>query len=142
MRALVELHVNAYRIPRARLFLLAKALEMVGGIFGNHRERAKRNASVEAEIQRLGIDSQMTKSVEWLFDVANQRFEVRHAWDKNTGATHPRIQQRESVEFEANVNRVVRAIVCDRLGLKPPTINQGPPPATGKWDGDCLEFTC
>jgi len=145
IRELIELHVGTHAVSGGRLFGLAKALEIVGAFFqqGRNASRAARNAGLQAEMKKIGVDSELTRSVEWLFDIANERFDVRHAWKKDSPgvALHPRMTHQELSDFVYNADLVVRAFVCERLGLETPMAASGDPPATGVWKDDKLEFS-
>lgn len=139
IRDLIELHVGSHKATEGRLFLLAKSLEIVGGHFGTGRKH--RNAGIEKEMQRLGLDSQLTQSVEWIFNIMNERFDVRHAWNTGSSALHPRMTPQENTEFVMNADLVIRGFVCGRLGIADmPVVIHGDPPSRGRWSGRQLKF--
>lgn len=142
IRELIELHVRSHKAHDAELFLLAKALEIVGAYFRG--SRASRNASIEQTMKQIGVHATLTQTVEWLFDIANERFDVRHAWDKDSPgvALHPRMTDRERTDFINNADLVIRAFICERLGIPLPliTVNHGEPTKPGQWKGDVLDF--
>lgn len=140
VRRLAELHVAALTSPAARLFLLAKCLEIVGGLISPSWAREKRNAMVQELMVCNGIN--LTQTVEWLFNTANERFDIRHAWDRKSSALHPALTPHERAEFIENSDLVVRAFVCDRLSLEFPPISRPneDPPNAGRWNGNTLEF--
>ena len=142
VRQLIEIHALSHKAPDAQLFLLAKAIEIVGAFFG--RTRADRNSGLEDEMERNGVQGRMTRTIEWLFNVANERFDIRHAWDNRSPgvALHPRITDQERQDFVFNSDLIVRAFVCERLGVGIPILywRQGQPETSGKWNGIVLEF--
>lgn len=145
VRELIELHIHSHQVNDGRLFTLAKALEIVGAFFQQtKRARAARNNGVEQEMLRIGVRNEMTQSVEWLFDIANERFDVRHAWDAGAPgvALHPRLSNQERLDFVKNADLVIQAFICSRLGINVPhlTLNTNRPTSRGRWNGDVLEF--
>ena len=132
VRGLIELHIQSHKSSRGELFLLAKALEVVGKFFGD--SRAARNTGLQAEMATLGVSPYLTRTAEWLFETANTRFDVRHAVDRGgPGVTlYPRMTDAERRDFWNNTDLIVRAFVCQQLGvaLPLPTLG-GSPPAVG-----------
>jgi hypothetical protein len=116
----IAIHVQAHKASRGRLFFLAKALELVGRFFG--QTRALRNQNLQDEMVRLGLGPHLTKSVEWLFETANTRYEIRHAVNQHSPGVelHPRLTQEEGEKFWSNGDLVVRGFVCSRLGVNIP----------------------
>jgi hypothetical protein len=117
LRELIDLHVSAHQAGQGRLFMFAKALEVVGRHYG--KDRATRNSGLQAAMTRMGVTLRLKQSIEWLFNIANERFEIRHAVDKDapTPALHPRITPTERQDFEEGATLIVRAFVCEQLGV-------------------------
>ena len=72
--------MSSHQAHESQLFSLAKALEVVGAFFG--KSRAARNSGLQDALTKIGIDTNMTQDVAWLFNIANERFDVRHAWNR------------------------------------------------------------
>jgi hypothetical protein len=123
LRQLIEIHVDAFKnFGQPRFILLAKALEIVGAYYvtGVGRCRKNRNIGLQNEMTSIGLDTQLTKTVAWLFEMSNTRREIRHAWDhKKTAsvALHPSLSDQEQLEFAKNADLVVRAFICQRLSI-------------------------
>jgi hypothetical protein len=130
VRDLIELHIRSHKSVDGSLFLLAKALEIVGAFFWKG-SRASRNAGIEHEMKKVGVHPALTQSIDWLFDIANKRFDVRHAWDKDSPGVvlHPRMTTQERDDFTRNADIVIRAFICERLGIGVPmlSVNDGEP---------------
>src|SRR5262249_1360938 len=139
VRELIELHIRSQKSGDGRLFLLAKALEIVGAFFRGDGSRASRNAGIEAEIRTTGTDNHLTQPVAWLVDIANERLDVRHAWNRDSPGLvlHPRMTTQERNDFTRNADLLIRAFICARLGLPVPLVGVGDtePPKTGTWKG-------
>jgi hypothetical protein len=110
--------MHGHKTTRGRLFYFAKALELAGRFFGHARKQ--RNQGLEKEMARIGVDAHMTRTVEWLFDLANTRFEIRHAVADDPGqmAIHPRLSAAEAHDWGFNADLVIRAFVCAKLGVQ------------------------
>jgi hypothetical protein len=117
LRELIGLHVSAHKAPLGGLLMLAKALEVAGRHYG--AERAVRNAGLQQTMDRLGVTPHLKQNVEWLFNLANERFDIRHAVDKDAPGVslHPKLTPVERREFEEDSTLVVRAFICDQLGV-------------------------
>lgn len=144
IRELIELHIQSQKVADGNLFLLAKALEIVGAHASGDHSRAKRNARIERRMKNMGVDAFLTKGVDWLFEMANERFDVRHAWDKDAVgvALHRRMADQERKDFVYNADLVIRAFICRRLRIPVPLIGAKgtTPPKTGQWNNGVLEF--
>jgi hypothetical protein len=142
IRELIELHIRWHKSVDRELFLLAKALEIVGAYFG--KSRADRNAGIEQEMKKLGVNVHLTQTAAWLFDIANERFDVRHAWDKDSPGVvlHPRMTDQEKRDFMFNADLIVRVFICEQLGIDVCIITHydGEPKQFGRWEGDTLVF--
>jgi hypothetical protein len=114
--AVIRLHYYAQLFLRhgGAHFLFAKALEIVRELLPGSSDQAK-HASLPPEI-RHG----MTRSLAWLFEMSNSRFDTRHPITKKPGlALHPSMSSEEEVAFMKNSHTVLTAVVCQRLGLEP-----------------------
>lgn len=135
IRELMELHTRSHKeLDDGNLFLLAKSLEIVGAFFRG--SRTDRNSGIELEMTAHGLKAHLTRSVEWLFDIMNERFDVRHAWDRDSPGVvlHPRMTPEEKTAFEANADLVVRGFICARLGMDEiPVFGSGAKPTQGYW---------
>lgn len=117
IQELIGLHVASHRVERGGAMMLAKALEVAGKYYG--ATRAARNMGLQNEMIACGVAHQMKRSVGWLFDTANTRFDIRHAIDKDAPgvALHPKLTPEELRDFDHDANLVIRAFVCQKLGL-------------------------
>lgn len=117
IRDLIELHVAAHKSDRGNLFFLAKGLELAGAFFG--QARADRNSRLQEEMVKIGIASHLTQSVAWLFEMANTRFDVRHVVNGYSPVNlHPRMTDSERQDFVYNSDILLRAFICQRLGIE------------------------
>lgn len=144
LKELISLHVRAHKSADEKLLYLAKALEIVGAFFRSDGSRASRNGGVELEMQKIGIAPEFTQPIAWLFEIANTRFDVRHAWDRDSPgvALHPKMSDQERSDFTYNADLVIRAFVCARLdiALYLIKVKHGEPPSHGRWNEGSLEF--
>jgi hypothetical protein len=117
LQELIGLHVTAHRSSAGRQMMFAKAIEVVGRYHGI--TRIDRNAGIQNEMVSLGLAPHLKQSIEWLFEIANTRFDIRHAVDNKAAgvALHPRLQPEERNEFEHDANLVIGGFVCRQLGL-------------------------
>ena len=118
VRDLIDLHIRSHKSDDGALFHLAKSLEIVAAFFQGNGSRASRNTWIEREMTRIGVYGELTQSIEWMFNIANERFDVRHAWDKDSPGVvlHPRMTDQEKHDFTYNADLVTRAFICERLG--------------------------
>jgi len=114
---LIDLHIQVYKAERGDLFFLAKALELAGRFFGD--TRLARNSGLQNAMVKAGVTAHLTCNVEQLFDLANERYDVRHVVDPDTKGVvlHPRMTWSESEKFRTNADLVVRTVICSRLGV-------------------------
>ena len=121
LRDLIDLHVAAFmQLGQPRFFLLAKALEIAGAFYRSPAgtyTRAARNAGLQKLVTDAGLAGSLTQTVEWIFDIANRRREIRHAWDKDADDLHPPLTVQEGEDFVRNADLVVRVFVCTQLSL-------------------------
>ena len=138
LRELINLHVGSHQTVDGSLFLLAKGLEIVGAQYGTRR--SSRNAGVQREMENLGVDAKLTKPIAWLYEMANTRFDIRHAWDNRANSLHPKLTKHERDEFEQNADLVLRAFIANKLNVPVHiiTFQQGSPESHPKWDDDTL----
>ena len=99
------------------LMLLSKGLEVVGRHFGKPRD--VRNAGVQAFLDSYFETGRITKRAEWLFDIANTRFETRHAVKDQSSRLilTQRLTSEKATEFASNAGRAVRGFLCRQLGI-------------------------
>jgi len=143
IKELIELHIRSLKDPSdGRLFLLAKSLEIVGAFFNG--SRTIRNEGIQSEMDRLGLSHRLMQSTEWLFNIMNTRFDVRHASDHTSPGVklHPRISREECKAFEHDSDLIIRAFIGARLGYdEVNTRTIGDPKTRPKWtDDDRLSF--
>lgn len=101
----------------AVLFLLAKALELVQAILPGSKRKEKLTAVSERTREELSSD------LDWLFNVANNRLEIRHVVrDKNNVELHPPLTQEERSQFEQDASLLIRDTVCRHLGVGQPVV--------------------
>jgi hypothetical protein len=121
LRDLIDLHVAAFmQLGQPRFFLLAKALEIAGAYYPSPAgtyTRAARNAGLQKLVTDAGLAGSLTQTVEWIFDIANRRREIRHAWDTDADDLHPPLTVQEGEDFVRNADLVVRIFVCTQLSL-------------------------
>ncbi len=116
IQSLVDLHIAAHKSEHGKLFFYAKGLELAGAFFG--RAKAARNSGLENKMVNIGVLPHLTQTVEWLFEMSNTRFDVRHVVNQCSPVTlHPRMNATERVEFEYNADLVIRGFVCAQLGV-------------------------
>ncbi len=67
------------------------------------------------------VDGQLKRTVEWLFNTANERFDIRHAVDKTVPGVmlHTKLTVAERQDFFHDANLILRIFVCKRLGIPP-----------------------
>ncbi|MHC4405867.1 MAG: hypothetical protein ACYTG0_40000, partial [Planctomycetota bacterium] len=129
VQALVELHIAAHKSDHGSLFFLAKGLELAGAFFG--QARGARNSGLQGEMAKIGMAPYLTRSVEWLFEMANTRFDVRHVVNGYSPvAVHPRMDATERGEFETNADLVLRGFICAQLEVDITVLNR-PEPQVG-----------
>jgi hypothetical protein len=117
IRDMIDLHAGAFmNFGQPRFVLLAKALEIAGACCGATSRQA-RNAELQALVTDEGFAENLTQTVEWLFDTANTRREIRHAWDSHAADLHPPLTTQEAEEFVRNADLVVRLFICTQLSL-------------------------
>ena len=121
LQQVIDLHVAAFKHSgQPKHVLLASALEIAGSYYpdstGNFT-RVARNSGLQQLISDAGLDRDITQTIEWLFNTANTRREIRHAWNQQTSSLHPQLTLQEGEDFVRNADLVLRAFVCKQLGL-------------------------
>lgn len=114
VRSLIELHYRALSSTRleGRLFFYTKALELVRALLPGADLRAK-SGSLPAS-----VSSELARSLAWLYDMSNNRFDVRHVVKNPRGpALHPEMTQNELRDFEHDADLVIRVVVADHLSI-------------------------
>jgi len=116
IQCLVDLHIAAHKTHHGELFFYAKALELAGAFFG--QGRSARNSGLQKQVVKIGVAPHLTQTVEWLFEMANTRFDVRHVVNGYSPVTlHPTMSGSERAEFQFNADLVIRGFICDQLGV-------------------------
>jgi hypothetical protein len=114
--ALVRLHYSALKSqdPHAELFLLAKGLEL-GQRFLPGKSHRQRQSELPEDVQKS-----MRHSLSWLFEMSNNRFDIRHVVKDPAGPhLHPDLTASERSEFIADADLVIRTVICMQLRVKP-----------------------
>lgn len=113
--ALVDLHYGALKSldHSGKLFLLAKGWELGAEFLGSNKKA--RNRAVPSHIQ-----SGLKRDLDWLFNVSNNRFDIRHVVkDKSTLDLHPKLTGKERSDFVHDADLMLRTIVCQQIGKAP-----------------------
>lgn len=115
VRELIDVHYAAhmFRSSRGQKVFFAKALEIVRKLLpGDTDDERERALSVE-------VRKSLSRPLHDLYDLSNNRRETRHAvMQKSTAAAlHPEMSTQESLAFVRDADLVIRAVVCDKLGL-------------------------
>ena len=119
-RALIRFHYEGCMSATSDgpYFLFAKALDIVRKLLPGQNDNEKEKA-LDAEVRRT-----LHHDFHWLFGIANERLETRHPIERGAPATlHPPIASEEAFAFLRDADTLIRAIVCDRLGLEMILIN-------------------
>lgn len=111
MRFLVNLHFVAIDQPGtpSQLFLFAKALELVRFMLPGRRDQQK-EAALSCDVRAA-----LHQSFHWLFDMANNRLEIRHV--ANGGNLLPKLNPTEHADFVHDADLVIRGVVERELGI-------------------------
>jgi hypothetical protein len=114
IHSLIEHHYDAQTATNdyAKLFSLAKALEIVRAILPGDTDKAKESR----------LNSEVAKSLKIsfhdLFNIANNRREIRHIIkDPKSKALHPRMSQHERDSFSHDADLIIRAVVTEELDM-------------------------
>lgn len=130
LRDLIDLHAETFRqFGQPRYLLLAKALEIARAFYSDSvgiTGRQARNSGLQTLVEEAGTDGKLTQTVEWLFEIANKRREIRHAWHDEAKDLHPRLTRQEEDEFVRNADLVVRVFICSQLSLPVVVGYEGP----------------
>jgi len=128
LSALVELHHTALNDlgTSSRLFNFAKGMELARRLLPGENDRS-RHAALPSEIQR-----HLQRSLGWLFDMANNRFEMRHVVrDPDRLHLHPRMTSAEFDDFHHDADLILRTVVCLQLGRPPFVVTRAEGPSAG-----------
>jgi hypothetical protein len=112
----IDLHYYALKdtTAEAYLFFLAKALEL-----GRKMLPGKRNDEKQRSLAN-GVGANLRRPLTWLFDMANNRKEIRHVVKKSrTIDLHPGLNAEERRDYLHDADLVLRTIVCQEIGLEP-----------------------
>jgi hypothetical protein len=112
--ALAGLHYSALKSldSDGNLFLLAKALELGRKLLPGKNDEAREKSLP------LNICSALSHPLTWLFDMSNNRYDVRHVVVKNREdpQLHTRMTTTERAAFIEDADVVIRSIVCQQIG--------------------------
>jgi hypothetical protein len=126
-KSLMDIHFQAVnaRFVDGRLFLFAKAVELVSKLIPGRTHRDK-HASLPDDLKKT-----LTRSIDWLFQIANNRFDFRHVVKDPIGPQlHPKATRDEMSDYEKNADFLIRYYVSKQLGIPTPILHDGPPPGT------------
>lgn len=111
--ALADLHYSALKSldGNGTLFLLAKGLELGSKLLPGEDNKVREKSLPE------NIRSALRHSLDWLFTMSNQRFDVRHVVKNPQGPQlHQRMTAEERITFTEDADLVIRSIVCQQIG--------------------------
>lgn len=111
---LMGLHLASLRegTPSAAMIFLAKALELVRAILPGRTDEQRQRALP------LDIQQRLSRSLHWLYSIANQRQEVRHiVRDHSRLELHNTLTREEGRDYRFEGDLVVRAVIAGRLGI-------------------------
>jgi hypothetical protein len=114
-QALVDLHYAALKSVdhSGELFLLAKGWELGREFLGS--DKKARNRAIPDHIK-----SGLKRDLDWLSNVSNNRFDIRHVvQDKTTLDLHPKLTGIERSDFVHDADLILRTIVSQRIGKAP-----------------------
>ena len=122
-QALIDIHYSALKARQGegKLFLFAKALELAKRLLPGSTNLEKQN-SLHPKIQTW-----LNQSLDWLFNIANNRYDVRHVVKNPQGPTlHPKMTGKEMSDFEHDADLVIKSVVFQGLDLNwpPPYLRQ------------------
>lgn len=124
-RALIELHLGGHRAGgfHEAAFLFAKGLEIVRKLLPG-RTDAHRAQSLP-QVVREGMSISLAR----LYEESNTRFDTRHAVTRDKEPVlNPPMDTKDLLKFLNTSDVVIRAVVCQRLGLDQITVgHEGPP---------------
>lgn len=110
-RFLMDLHFGAIDQlgTESQLFLFAKALELARVMLPGRTDR-QREAALSP-----GVRAALRRSLHWLFDIANNRLEIRHV--AKGGNLLPKLSPTEREDFGHDADVVIRGVVERELGI-------------------------
>jgi hypothetical protein len=119
IKALADLHYAALRLSlgEGRLFSFAKALELARKILPGSNDVSKEKS--------IGLpNGSLKKSLHWLFDVGNNRFNTRHVVRKDSAAPalQPQMTGQEIMDYHQDADFILRSIVCQNLQVPTPNL--------------------
>jgi hypothetical protein len=127
VRSLSELHYHSHTAKgfAESAFLLAKALEIVRKLLPGTKDSERALHLPEAIRRSLRID------LHSLYDLSNNRFDTRHATERGAARSlHPKMSPDELITYIEDADTVVRAVVCQELGLSQVLIESETPTRT------------
>lgn len=114
-RLLIDLHTRSLKEPGSdtELILLAKALELVRAVLPG-RGDADKQKNLQAEVQ-----ASLTHPFAWLYNIANNRLEVRHVVkDRTRLRLLDRLTSSERKDYRHDADAVLRGVITQRLGIE------------------------
>lgn len=119
IRSLIEFHYLAKKQlvnSDARLFLLAKGLEIARAMLPGRTDPERQSSLPTRFIERLRLPD----SLHDLFDLANHRRDIRHAVRNPRGVElHQRLTHEERADFDHDADIILRGVVSREFNLKP-----------------------
>lgn len=113
LNTLVDFHYLSHKVEDgySMCFFLAKGLELVRSLLpGKPLQVKEKNLS--------DISEHLYSSLNKLYDLSNNRFEVRHIVRNLENLTlHPRMTNEEFKIFKHDSDLVIRSVVCSNLGI-------------------------
>jgi len=124
IKALLEIHYGALKLRRneGKLFALANGLELVRALLAGRNDDAKQKSLSDQ------VRNNFKHSLHWLFDIANNRFNIRHVVSQGGGKSqlHPAIASAELLDYEHDADLVMRAVICSSFDIDPPLFSTSP----------------
>jgi hypothetical protein len=114
--ALMELHYQSLtsRDPNSNLFFLAKGLELVRSLLPGDKD-STRQKQLPDEVTR-----ELEQSLDWLFCITNNRYEVRHiVRNPKAALLHPKLTAAERRSFLHDADLIIRGVVALQFGIEP-----------------------
>ena len=115
---LIWLHAQSYKSGAGQLYCLTKALELARAFFPGPTS-SDRTEQMQQEMKTISVEPRLRQSVNWLFEMASNRLDIRHVVVPGSGAVtaHPKLTDAEQRDFVADADLVIRAFVCSRLDV-------------------------
>lgn len=118
LKALFEIHFGALKLRRSegKLFALAKGLELVRVLLPGRGDDTKQKSLSDK------VSNNLKRSLHWLFDIANNRFNIRHVVSQRGGKSelNPALTTAELLDYEHDADLVMRSVTCSSFDIDPP----------------------